>query len=165
MSFVNTTKGILQNMGHKGNIPATALKTELEDICKLISNQQLRPTSAETHRLFSNINPPTPITMIRDGFILNNALSDVVEIPQSFSTHIERCAGAPNPSPKNKSVPSDTQMEKSSTPARHEEHPLPAPVDRVSLLNEVHIDGLELDGMESSLSFDMADLQWLESVQ
>lgn len=32
-------------------------------------------------------------------------------------------------------------------------------------MNEMYIDGLDLDEMDGSLSFDMADLQWLESVQ
>lgn len=157
-SFVDKAKEILREMGRRGNIPAIALRDELDDMCRLMSGHQLHPPSSETNGPFSNIDKQISITMIRDGQALNNALSDVIEI-QSPLYHVG--GSASDTLARNQSGPPNTEKPSTAT----QDHPAPAAVDNMPPLNEMHIDGFELGGMESSLSFDMADLQWLESVQ
>lgn len=161
-SFVEAATAVLQDMSRKGNVPATSLKVELDDICRLASN--LPPS------LSWSSHPSTlrkTVTMVQDGQILNNAILDAIEIQPAarHSNYDPNLLQAPVPGP---STESQWLLPETPDPPTLTQNPsclpslLPAG-NGTPLSNGIYIDNM--DGLENLFTFDAADLQWLDSVQ
>ncbi len=74
-SFLDLAKGILQEMGDKGNLPVAALKDELHDICELAATA----CASNTNLGISFQQFARPLSVISDAETLNNAILIVLE--------------------------------------------------------------------------------------
>lgn len=154
-ALISKANHVLGSMSEKGNMTASQLKGELGKIESLVSKQAAR-FSRET----SAFAPKTSITMTRDGEVLGNFIEKVVDLHpahssapasggwrssflgQQSSFQPTRGPTAVSPGPR--------------TADQTRENPVVAPADDVYLFGDYEA-GLT--------SFDMEDLQWLDSVQ
>ncbi|RDW71016.1 hypothetical protein BP6252_07579 [Coleophoma cylindrospora] len=162
-SFVKVAKDVLQDMSQGGNIPATLLKSELDEVLKLTPN--LPPL----HGRASHSAPARrPATMVEDGRVLNNAILHVIEIqPVGKQSHYD-------PSFRHETAPGSSM---GNQQPRHEAREATAlihnPSWRPSLPqanngvppppNNIYIHNF--DPAEHGFTFDMEGLQWLDNVQ
>lgn len=156
---------MLQDMSHRGNVPAESYKIELARIRDIVSN-----VTATTQ---ANAEPFIPhqetTNLIQDGRVLNDVILHVVE--EQVKSH-DSVASASHPAETSAvnprlSVGAEASRIREQPPAEegfdHAVQDLRAAEDNVEMQpSNVYIDGY--DAMEDMLTFDIADLQWLDSV-
>lgn len=145
--YIPLADNMLQYMCHAGSIPAGLLQKELNSLHRLITDHSI----PSFHQLFGRDSSfsidnnflDKRIGMIQNGLDLSNAVFNVIEIPSpnDFFT-----ANAPE-----SSIEVATRMGNinNSMPPQS--------------FHEFQMDGI--DPADTSFSFDMADLQWLDCVQ
>ena len=162
-SFIEVAKVVLQDMSSKGNIPAALLRSELDDICTL--------TSSPSHTLRRSDQRPSilhnTVAMVQDGQHLNDAILHVVELRSTLQDSNsdpnlgrERASDIPLDTPRQQlEIQKDLIMSQS---------PSWRPGQFTSSNSMSHSDELNIDHVntvDNPFTFDMADLQWLDSVQ
>ncbi|RDW83477.1 hypothetical protein BP5796_04968 [Coleophoma crateriformis] len=162
-SFIKVAKDVLQDMSHGGNIPATLLRSELDDVLKLMPN--LSPLYGRA-RHSATVRRPT--AMVEDGRVLNNAILHVIEIqPAGKQSHYDpsfRPETAPgismgNQQPRHEAREATTLIHnpswRPSLPQAN--NGMPPPPNNLYIHN--------FDPVEHGFTFDMEGLQWLDNVQ
>ena len=162
-SFINVAKVVLQDMSRKGNIAAALLKSELDDICTLLSS--LSPSIRRSDHQPSLIRKP--IAMVHDGQYLNDAILDVIGIQpatmeSSCDPSLARASGS-DFSPADQRQQPDTQKDLTVRQAPSWQPAILPTSNSTPHSNEMNID--YIDAAENPFTFDMADLHWLDSVQ
>lgn len=148
-------------MSSRGDVPATRFKEELDNICKFASKYS-SSVSRPTHPSIVQ----TPITMVRDGMALSNCLVDVIEIVcmARGSQNAEAFqANAPDTIMDSQWPQADTQQRASLTQNLAWDASLVSTGNSVPYSNGIYIDGF--NAAENPLTFDLQDLQWLDTVQ
>ena len=159
-SLAEISKDVLQKMSHKGNIPASALKDELDDICRLTSNLDslLRSTSY----------PPIlrkTFSLMRDGKALSNGILEAVEnkadvMNTTFGPIFSRTEATDRPM---RSQPEPQTMQRSGQIGSWVLSPLPES-SNIMQTGETLVDYSDTAQGQFNLD-DMLSLQWLDSVQ
>ncbi|QKX61855.1 uncharacterized protein TRUGW13939_09011 [Talaromyces rugulosus] len=140
--YIPLAEKVLQYMCHTGSIPAGLLQKELSFLHGLIADHNI----LSFHQLFGRNSSfwvdnnflDKRLSMIQVGLDLTNAILGVIEIPSLNGFSAEN---APE----------------SSLQATRTE------LNNNSISHEYQMDGI--DPVDTSFSFDMADLQWLDCVQ
>jgi hypothetical protein len=161
---VEMAEMVLNDMGHRGNIPATSLEEELGRIRRM--------TSGFTPSSTGNPRPPAQEkahirTIIQDGRLLTNAILDVVE--ETSSTTIPSSYDSTTVLP---GIPRDSFTLEDQWPTLGAAA-LPVPTqtlvpgtmpvtNALPQGNEVYLDGI--DPSQDPFTFGMEDLQWLDLV-
>jgi hypothetical protein len=136
-------QNVLQDMCHTGSIPAGQLQKELNYLHGLIVDHNT-PTFHQLVERNNSLSFDTfldkRINLVQNGLELNNAIFDVIDIDFSAASAPESSAHP---------LSSRTGLGMNSIPAQAS--------------HEVHMDGI--DPVNTSFTFDMEDLQWLDCVQ
>lgn len=129
-------QNVLQYMCHTGSIPAGLLLKELNSLQGLIIDHHMPSFHQLVRRNSFHSFLDKRISMIQNGLDLSNAIFNVIEI-DLFATN----------------TPESSVRRLSTRTGLH--------ID--SIPHEAHMDGI--NPVDTSFSFDMSDLQWLDCVQ
>lgn len=160
-SFVGFAKSVLEEMSHAGNIPATALLYELEELSELIVNLDI---ATFDRCITSDEKDTTTITMIRDGQILNKAILGVIETTDSGPENPDLFASGTGYMEQGPLQVHDSSLEKE---ASKQATPVASTIQSSQGMSSLS-DGIFLhdsNPLENWMTFDNSDLEWLDSVQ
>lgn len=144
--YIPLAVNVLQYMCNTGSIPAGLLQKELNSLHGLISDQHV----LSFYRFLGGNSPSSVdffldkrVGMIHNGLDLSNAVFNVIEILPASHFFAENF-----PSSLDEATTGTEQINNNIPPQS---------------FHEFQMDGI--DPAETSFSFDMADLQWLDCVQ
>lgn len=86
-SFSDVANDVLQDMKSRGNVPAAALKDEFARVCRLAIGYSLTSTPTYAELFHSQL------TVVKDAETLNDAILNVIELPQVTAERAGDSAG------------------------------------------------------------------------
>ncbi|KAH8895576.1 hypothetical protein GQ53DRAFT_53497 [Thozetella sp. PMI_491] len=160
LAFVHSAKAILGQMSTKGNLLASSLGSLLENVSG-VACALPRSSGRSWHALQGG-----PVTMIQDGQVLNHAILDVIEPQQRLETARRRSNLDRGPALSEDSRWRWQPQGLDSSVVAQGTSWAPAVLPGGSIIlppNEIRASGMH--NVEGLFTFDIEDLQWLESVQ
>lgn len=162
-TFIDSMDNILEDMSHRGNIPARFYRTEL----KMIRNTASNLIATSFGEIYSFSNQEETISLIQDGKVLSDAILHVIEAQKKAlitedSWDISENMPTANPRSPRRRQPSSAPLQLSQEDSNETRNLTILESSNEIQPNSVYVDGY--DAMEDMLTFDTADLQWLDSV-
>ncbi|KAE9382229.1 hypothetical protein N431DRAFT_476868 [Stipitochalara longipes BDJ] len=158
-SFIHVAKEALEYMSYRGNLPAKRLKDELNYICVMAAS--LPPF---LHRPLQPSIVPKAIPLIQDGLVLNEAIFDVIDLDPTAGHSDDLLQENARDHPMENQWPQH-EIQQTATLTQNPPwgvSPLPT-MNSLPHSDEIYIDGF--NAADIPFTLDMADLQWLDSVQ